>query len=206
MDSKCKKYIENKLMRNGYTSDYNFTLNEYRDIVSGFGYCLKFKHRYSCADNLLSANAGIFNNSPIVASPEWGYVLITDNENSDLPFRATIGHELGHKTIQLPWRFYFRSVEFSAWVSEVACDFYGMKLMNLSKEDMINAFNYKINKKRENEVIDESNYSHPKLSMRVEYIMYYDFDKRLIKRIFDDSGCKNINLLNDVISYYEKRA
>lgn len=150
--------------------------------------------------NLLNANAGMFAISSIHVTPEWAYQLVTNNKEMDIPFKATIGHEIAHKTgemffLTFPWR-----VRFNSWAREVHADFGGAQLMlNGKRNTMLNAMKFKMKFKDKN--YEDS--THPSWKRRMYYVKNYDFTPELIRKIAEDTGYRGERFIEKTCNFYE---
>ena len=96
----------------------------------------------------------------------------------------------------------FYNFRFLSWVQEIYCDFYAAKIIADSKrKSLIDSINYKM-KDKDGTI---QGISHPSWNNRLKYATNYNFDKKLIKQIYTDSGCKNETLLNKAIEFYKNK-
>ena len=97
----------------------------------------------------------------------------------------------------------FYNFRFLSWVQEIYCDFYAAKIIVDSKrKSLIDSINYKM-KDKDGTI---QGISHPSWNNRLKYAINYNFDEKLIKQIYTDSGCKNEKLLNKAIEFYKNRS
>ena len=96
----------------------------------------------------------------------------------------------------------FYNFRFLSWVQEIYCDFYAAKIIADSKrKSLIDSINYKM-KNKDGTI---QGISHPSWNNRLKYATNYNFDEKLIKQIYTDSGCKNETLLNEAIEFYKNK-
>lgn len=146
-----------------------------------------------------------FLNYYILATQEWLINLIIDEtDNTQNAFLITLGHELTHQDEEVSKKnISNEDKKFVNWVIEVYCDFgAAKKMVEYSRERLIKSMEYKINMKHSS--IEDEN--HPSWNNRLKYATNYNFDKKLIKQIYTDSGCKNEKLLNKAIEFYKNRS
>lgn len=150
----------------------------------------------------LGANSQFKNK--IYISAEWAALLLTNNSvEIKNAFKITIGHELTHKDPTFTTSKYRgKKLKFINWVNEVYCDFgAASKMVNKDKNNLEKAIKFKIKNKPNN----KETKTHPSWKQRLIYAQTGKFDEHLIRQIYEDSGCKNDTLLNEVIDFYKDK-
>lgn len=208
MNRFTKEYITKKAKDNDTVivlSDCELLLDSYCKLVEKYGYKLEFKKKIGMIYTNLSANAGFFKNSNLIASPEWAFQLIVDNKRADLAFKITIGHELAHKEKENICFLHLFNFKFCAWVNEIYADFRSVeKMFNSNKNVLINAINYKLEYKKEYCQGDIEDYTHPSWARRKYYVENFNFDSELIYQIARDTFCTNDKLIKKICNYYQE--
>ena len=144
-----KNYIFAKAKKENIIIPFNYEeiLKSYFQITEKYGYKLKFKKGRGLTYNNLGANAGFFKNSSIVATPEWAFQLIINNEEAGLTFLITIGHELTHKEKEFNiLKYGIKYIKMIAYTNEIHADFgAAQKMFNCNRKILIKAIDYKLN-------------------------------------------------------------
>lgn len=164
---------------------------------------IKFKFSFwqGALSSLLSSSVTIFGG--IMCSPEWAARLVLFNDEATInAFAMTIGHELTHKGKELNKKCLSKNNRrFKSWVAEVHADFGGAETMvDCDCNKLIEAIEYKLSLKKKNR---DSN-SHPSWNRRKFYAEHYDFNANLINRIAEDTKCKNKDLIDEAIHFYDE--
>lgn len=133
------------------------------------------------------------------------YIILHDNDFTMNAFRISIGHEFTHSKgdfkIKSSRKLTRTCKKFVSWTNEIHADFGGVQCMGDNKrENLINSIQFKINIKKNP---NRSFISHPSWKARLFYAKNYDFDSSLIKKIANDTGCTNSNLICDVCMYFQ---
>ena len=203
INKKTKKYIFKKAQQSNIEipKNYENILQFYCDLISKYGYSLIFGLYPGLDIDKIGANAGLFKYSSIVATPEWAFQLVCNNESAHIAFLMTLGHELTHKEKDLFPPMYGCGTKFVAWVNEVHADFGGtQKMLNDNRISALEAITYKMKQKS----TDIENYSHPSWSRRQHYITNYNFNSELIKKIAQDAQYSNERVINKISSHFEE--
>lgn len=207
----CKatyKYIVKEAKKRNIVIDenYNAILDEYKDIVKGFGRNLEFRSGRAMYRNTLNANAGYFSSSSIIATPEWALQLVTSEKKDKArnAFLITLGHEMTHKDKELVWFPHISYMKFFSWINEIHADFGGtQKLANSKRAALLQAIDFKREFKRVNNMKDIEDYTHPSWKRRRFYAENFNFDKKLIMQIAKDTGFKNKDIIRDVMCFFD---
>lgn len=200
-----KHYIWKKAKREHIKlpNNYEEKLQKYYDVVRKQGCKLVFLPGFNMKSSSLNAYAGFTKIEPIIATPEWAYqLIINDDEELENKFLITLGHELTHKDGKdiFPLKYGFRSGKFIAWTNEVHADFEAVeKIGNCNREMLVNNFLIKIKYKKD----DIEDYSHPSNKRRLEYAQKYDFNDKLIEKIAKDAECENQKVIDIVRKRFE---
>ncbi len=138
----------------------------------------------------------------IVVNAEWAarLTLFDDNQVWEA-FWMTIGHELTHLSGEYVfWEIFTKDKRFVNWVSEVHADYGGaVYAFDGNIEKAINALKYKARDYRQ----DKDHQGHPSWQRREEYLTEKRFDRELILKIANDTGCVNQTLINSVCKFYK---
>lgn len=186
------------------SSNYEETLKTYCKLVEKYGYVLEFKKGRNLTFSNLGANAGVFNNSSIVATPEWAFRLVA-TDDANVPFMITLGHELTHKEKEFPCFRHLLDLQFCTWVNEVHAD-YGAteKMFDCSRNALLTSIDYKLRYKREHQKGDIEDLTHPSWARRKYYAEHFDFNADLIQQIAKDTECKNQKLIDKMCNFYKE--
>lgn len=199
-----KKYILRRARKEKIIIPQNYReiLENYCQIVTGYGYKLEFRKGRGLRYNRLGANAGWHKDCAIVATPEWAYQLVT-NPEADLPFRITLGHELTHKERNLIG-FRLCTSKFYAWINEIHAD-YGasQKMFSGSRKALLDSICFKNNDTRKYGGCNKDTSSHPSWTKRKYYVENFDFDANLIQQIAKDVNYKNSKGIERACSYFQ---
>lgn len=165
----------------------------------------KIKFKFSILQDgfssLLGSSVTIFGG--INCSPEWAARLVLFNdEATQNAFAMTIGHELTHLEGEFCKKgLHGEDKKFQSWLDEVHADFGSAeKMVDCDRNKLMESIEYKLNLKKK----DKDANSHPSWRRRKYYAEHYDFDKKLIKKIANDVGCKNEGLIGEAIKFYGK--
>lgn len=209
MERTTEKYIKKKAKEEGIKlpDNYESCLQKYYDITEKYGYKLVFRAGRGLNINSLNANAG-FGNMSIIATPEFAYQLIAHySDELNTKILITLGHEFTHKDgndlfpFNSKYIFIKNGFKFVNWVNEVHADYGAVKkIFNCSRNKLIGNFEYKLKHKKE----DFEDCSHPSNYRRLEYVINYDFDEKLIRKIAEDTGMINQKLLTFTINHFKK--
>lgn len=192
--------------------NYLDILGKYFEIAKKLGCNLEFKEKLPPDRETLNANSGC-RTKKITATSRWAAELVlNDTFESQNAFFITIGHELSHKSKELFWlRLPIRNLKFVAHVNEVHADFNATKVMcDFNRAMLVASCEYKKKfkeekyKKEGKPFVDKDRLSHPSWTRRIIYAKEYNFDKDLIYRIADDTGCKNKRLIKKAIKFYDE--
>lgn len=185
-----KKILKQYTNAFGLRGKKNIFLGElwrYKVVIAN---CDDFKipHGYSLLPGIILINA------------QWAYKLIFDkSEEKEIAFKATVGHEYGHKMQHLHIRNIKNSVAFDKkckhlnkadkrfikWANEVHCDFYGAKEVLCAKKNSLTiSYNYKDDCKAKCGVKDEK--THPSWKMRKRYAEFGKYNAKLLEMIAED--------------------
>lgn len=140
----------------------------------------------------------------ILVNAEWAamIVLLQNDEKMHDAFRLTIGHEMTHQNDHFFLaRPFSKNARFTYWVNEVHADF-GGAVMAFEGDVARCAEAMQFKKKCKGER-DRDGYSHPSWRRRIEYIRDNDFNRELIYKIANITGCKNESLIEHVCDQYK---
>lgn len=114
----------------------------------------------------------------------------------------TVGHELAHMQPETKTKFDTKNKNekrFVNWCREIYCDFAGCaKMGNSKRERLVEAWEFK----RTHIKQQNPRMSHPSPSMRLSCAKKYDFDRALICKIAQISGCKSQELIDEMAKNY----
>ena len=147
-------------------------------------------------------NAGSMIPKTINFTKEWAVqIVFFDNEKTQNAFLITVGHELTHKEKELcTLRIRGTDRKFVWYLNEVHADFGAtQKMINSSRKALISSIEYKKALKKS----DEGDAKHPSWSRRKNYVEKFNFDINLIRQIANDVNCKNNQLINKAINFYD---
>lgn len=181
--------------------NYEQILESMKNLPQLNGNIIKFSLRKDGFATFLSATAR--KNGEILCNLEWAVRLVLFNDKATInAFTMTIGHELTHQEEE----FYNKGLHgkdkiFQSWLNEVHADFGGAeKMVDCDRNKLIDAIEYKLALKKKSK---DAN-SHPSWKRRKFYAEHYDFNANLINRIAEDTKCKNKDLIDEAIQYYDE--
>lgn len=206
INKRTKQYIFYKAEKENIVvpRNYNEILQFYYDIVAKHGHTLKFPYNSCLTRENLNANSGLFKHSSIIATPEWAFQLVCNNESAHIAFLMTLGHELTHKEKDLFPPIYGCGTKFVAWVNEVHADFGGVqKMLTGNRKIALETIEYKIQQKQYQKKQSQDAW-HPSWTHRKYYIKNYNFNADLIRQIAEDVKYHNKYIVNHVSSHFEE--
>ncbi len=198
-----KVYVYRKLHFKKRLSEIEDTLQAEIEKYLMCGKVIKYNWFWSAGGNVPNASATI--PGIILLNAEWAYRVVIDSDNSKMhnALDMTIGHELTHQENDFC---YFgmnkKDLKFVNWINEVHADFGGtQKAFNGKRSYVKDAIDYKLRCKEEK---DKDTWSHPSWFKRLNYLLNYNFDEKLINEIAVDVGCENDILIEAISKHFDK--
>jgi len=181
--------------------------NYYNSLPKMGKYKVSFCYRLGKMHEM-AASAGFGFSKNIWVNNEWARLLIQNKEESNNAFEITLGHELAHKDGDFAILFWERKSKryihkedrkFVNWVTEVHDYAAAEKMVESSKEKLIESIEYKIAMKPNN----TDSTSHPSWKQRKSYAEIGAFNRQLIDTIAFNTDCTNITLIEEVSCFYK---
>lgn len=191
--------------------DVNVTLDKYENLIKVQCHELRFSFIYDFIT--MQESMCLTRSNVIVANPAWASKLILfNNPEIEDVFLITSGHEMTHVEEEFSYR-HLRTEnrKFVKWVNEVHADFGGAKTMaDSSRKRLLSCIDYKIRLKYLGKqcwikrVIHKFiGSTHPSWKQRRAYAETGAFNRKLIDTIATDTGCTNIELIEDIANFYK---
>lgn len=192
--------IRAKQFKKKIPKNYEQILNDYKIKVKENGYKLHFSALKDTFPDFVSA---AIRGKHIICNSEWAAMLVLcQNPKMKDAFLITLGHEMGHNIQpKKPSKNVIgNDRRFLNWVEEVNADFYAAReMVDYRRDRLLSSMKVKIKLKPDNR--DEI--SHPSWERRKEYAENYNFDRKLIERIAEDTGCTNRELIDKACETYK---
>lgn len=198
-----KLYVYNALRRKKIKELYNENLlNREIALFSSWPGKIRYAWFWSAGTHVPNASATI--PGIILVNAEWAVKIILENDNPIMhdAFSMTINHEITHHENDYSFFDLFTpDGQFVNWINEVHADYGGiLKAFDGLSEQALSAMQYKLACKKRP---DKDTRSHPSWKRRMDYIVKYDFNEKLIEQIAIDCGCTNEKLINAIRIHFE---